>query len=339
MGENFEKMLSYIGDQDQLISLRDATLRGGFQDQVRVMEVSNGGNLTATVLPGRCMDIYQVRYKGKNLNYLAPCGIVAPEYYDAQGLRWLRNFFVGMLTTCGLQHTGGPMMGPDGEERGLHGRMTNTPAENVSYKRGLCGDVPTLTLEGTMREARIFGENLTLHRSLAFAYEDDSIVLTDTITNHGFGDRQFLYALHLNYGYPLLEEGTKLIFDTLDVKPRTEEAAKYMDTWCNVEAPSYPYPERCYFHQLAKDENGTTQYTIFNEKRGIGVNVSYSGDDLPYFTQWKMLGKGEYVMGLEPMNAFLDGPKIGEEGCEAPVLKPLESKTYTVRFRFIDKIG
>ena len=338
MSEDYRKLLEYVGDQDQLISLQDAVMTGGFADGVRMMEVSNGGNLSVTMLPSRCMDIYQVRYKGKNMNYLAPCGIVAPEYYDAQGFRWLRNFFVGMLTTCGLQHTGSPRVLEDGEELGLHGRMANTPAENIRYERGLKDGVPSLTLEGTMREARIFGENLSLHRKIEFEYEKDSIVLTDTITNHGFGDRQFLYALHLNYGYPLLEEGTKLIFDTLETKPRTDEAAKYMDTWRDVEGPSYPYPERCYFHKIAKDEQGNAQYTIFNEKRGIGVNVQYNGNDLPYFTEWKMLGKGEYVMGLEPMNDFLDGPKLGEEGCTAPVLGPLESKVYVTRINFIDKL-
>ena len=337
MSETYQSRLEHIGDLDQLMSLHEGILTGGFQKGVPVMEISNGGNLSATVLPGRCMDLYQVRYKGKNMNYLAPCGIVAPEYYDAQGTRWLRNFFVGMLTTCGLQHFGNPMV-KDGEELGLHGRIANTPAENVKYERGVKGENPTITLEGTMREARIFGENLTLHRKLEFEYENDSIVMTDTVTNHGFGDRQFVYALHLNYGYPLLEEGTKLIFDSLETIPREENAAKYADTWKQVEAPQYPYPERCYFHKIRREEDGTSQYTIFNEKRGIGVNIQYKGEDLPFFCEWKMLGKGEYVMGLEPMNVFLDGPKVGQEGCAAPILGLGESKVYKVRMNFIDQL-
>lgn len=81
-----------------------------------------------------------------------------------------------------------------------------------------------------------------------------------------------------------------------------------------------------------------SQYTVFNEKRGIGVNIQYDGNDLPFFCQWKMLGKGEYVMGMEPMNAFLDGPKPGQEGCQAPILKPGESKSYTVKMNFMDKL-
>ncbi|MDE7285245.1 MAG: aldose 1-epimerase family protein [Lachnospiraceae bacterium] len=337
MSKTYKEKLEYVGDFDQLMSLRESILAGGFQKGVQVIEVANGGNLSATVLPGRCMDLYQVRYKGKNMNYIAPCGIVAPEYYDAQGMRWLRNFFVGMLTTCGLQNLGNPVK-KDGEELGLHGRIASTPAENVKYERGVKGENPTITLEGTMREARIFGENLTLHRKFEFEYENDSILMTDTITNHGFGNRQFVYALHLNYGYPLLEEGTKLIFDSLETVPREAHAAKYVETWMQVEAPQYPYPERCYFHKIQKDKNGMAQYTVFNEKRSIGVNIQYDGNDLPFFCQWKMLGKGEYVMGMEPMNAFLDGPKVDQEGCSAPILKPGESKTYKVKMNFIEKL-
>ena len=337
MSKTYQERLEYVGDSDQLMSLHEAVLTGGFQKGVQVIEVANGGNLSVTVLPGRCMDLYQVRYKGKNMNYIAPCGIVAPEYYDAQGFRWLRNFFVGMLTTCGLQNLGIPTE-KDGEELGLHGRIANAPAENVKYARGVNGENPTITLEGTMREARIFGENLTLHRKLEFEYENDSILMTDIITNHGFGNRQFVYALHLNYGYPLLEEGTKLIFDSLETVPREAHAAKYADTWRQVEAPQYPYPERCYFHKIQKDKNGMAQYTVFNEKRSIGVNIQYDGNDLPYFCQWKMLGKGEYVMGMEPMNTFLDGPKVDQEGCPAPILEPGESKIYKVKMNFIDKL-
>lgn len=338
MERTYQKIREYIGDENQLMPFQLGKLAGGFQDGVSFAEIGNGGNLSVTVLPDRCMDIYQVRYKGKNINYLATCGIIAPEYYDAQGYRWLRSFFVGMLTTLGLQHLGKPSVRPDGEELGLHGRIDNTPAEQVRYTRGIEGNQPTLLLEGCMREARLFGENLTLHRSLKFKYEEDCIWLKDTVTNHGFGSQPFVYGLHLNYGYPLLDEGVKLIMDSQKVIPREENAARHIDTWQQVEAPQHPYPERCYFHELKKDKNGISQYTLFNEKRKIGVNVRYEKEYLPFFCQWKMMGKGEYVMGLEPMNVFMDGPKIGEPGCMAPVLEPGESIDYTVKISFIDQI-
>lgn len=331
----YVKRMEYIGDLDQLMTLKESVLSGGFQEGVKAIEIANGGNLSATILPGRCMDIYQVRYKGKNMNYLAPCGIKNSSYYDSGGKQWLRSFFVGMLTTCGLQHFGNPKI-IDGVEMGLHGRISSTPAEDVRCIRGADGGNPTISLEGTMRESRIFGENLTLHRQILFGYEQDSITIRDEITNHGFGNRAFVYAYHLNYGYPLLEEGTKLMLDVSETIPREENAAKYLDSWNQVGPPEYPYPERCYFHKLRKDENDRCQYTLYNEKRQIGVRVQYNGNDLPYFCEWKMLGKGEYVLGLEPMNIFLDGPSIGEEGCMAPVLTPGESKVYEIKINFID---
>lgn len=332
-----QNLFEYVGDHDQLISLREAKLCGGFAEGVRLMEVCNGGNLSASILPDRCMDLYQVRYKGKNLNYIAPCGVQGPQYYEDRGAQWLRGFFVGFLTTCGLRHVGSPTSA-GGEEHGLHGRISYAPAENVKYERKLVNGAPALTIEGTMREARLFGENLRLTRKLEFEYENDCIVMTDTVTNLGYGPTQFLYALHLNYGYPLVEEGAELVLDTSETRPRTEESARYIDTWKNIEAPAYPFPERCYFHTLNTDANGLAGYTLFNRKRGIGVRVEYDGAALPYFCQWKMLGKGEYVLGLEPMNAFLDGPKIGEPGCDAPTLQPGASQVYKVRLNFIDTL-
>ena len=66
-------VFAYIGEPDQLMSVREARLLGGRQDGVRMIQLDNGGALECTILPGRAMDLYQVRYKGANLNYIAPC--------------------------------------------------------------------------------------------------------------------------------------------------------------------------------------------------------------------------------------------------------------------------
>ena len=67
-----QNLFAYIGEPDQLMSVRDARLLDGRQDGVRMIQVDNGGALECTLLPGRAMDLYQVRYKGANLNYIAP---------------------------------------------------------------------------------------------------------------------------------------------------------------------------------------------------------------------------------------------------------------------------
>lgn len=336
MKQSYAQMKPYIGDINQLMPVLDGKLSGGFQDGVRFVEVSNGGNLVVTVLPDRCMDIYQVRYKGKNINYIGPCGITAPSYYDSQGDGWLRSFYAGMLTTIGLQNVGAAAT-VGGVAQGLHGRISNAPAELVNCNRTLVNDLPAVTLEGSMREAQFFGENLQLTRKYEFCYEEDAILLTDTITNHGYGPRPFVYGLHLNYGYPLLDEGVELTIPTENITPRSQHAADHIDTWQQVDAPAYPFEERCYLHDMKKDENGLCYYEIYNPKLNMGVRVQYNGNQFPYFCQWKMLEKGHYIMGLEPYNAPLDGPKLFEEGCKAPVLAPGESIVHKVKLEFFSK--
>lgn len=321
---------AYIGDPNQLLSFQEARLVGGRQEGVRVVNVSNGAGLQATLLPDRCMDLYQLRFHGVNLNYISPVGIVAPTYYDARDLHWLRGFFVGFLTSCGLQNIGTPgtVMG---EEQGLHGRIANTPAERFCAERGWEGDTPTLRLSGTMRETRLFGEHLSLTRSYRFVYEQDCLEISDIIRNEGFADRAFVYGLHLNFGYPLLEEGTEVELDSEEVRPRTPHAAQFVDSHLDMEAPSAPYPERCYAHKLRPDAEGRASYSLYNPRRNLGVRVSYPAADFPAFMEWKMLGKGEYVLGLEPFNYEMDQPRVGEPGCGAPVLAPGEEKHYSLR--------
>lgn len=333
----YENISPYIGNNNQLISCQRAKLVGGMQEGVECIIIQNGGNLSATILPGRGMDIFQIRYKGKNLNYIAPQGIISSQYFSSEGAGFLRNFFVGFVTTCGLKNIG-ESANVEGESQGLHGRVANLAAENVQTNYFIKDDCLHLRLSGSLSEARLFGENLRLHREYEFIYETDKILVTDTIENKGFRSEAFVYALHINFGYPLLQENTQLIFESLDSKPRNRHAGKYFSTWQEIEKPEFSYQERCYFHDLAKDDNGVTQYTIFNPNLNLGVNVKYSKDDFPFFTQWKMLGKGEYVLGLEPMNVFLDGPKIGEPGCTAPTLEAGESIVIKYSYNFIDKI-
>ena len=45
---------------------------------------------------------------------------------------------------------------------------------------------------------------------------------------------------------------------------------------------------------------GKTCVTIFNDDIKKGVNIRYDADELKYFTQWKMMGEYEYVLGLAP---------------------------------------
>ena len=128
-----------------------------------------------------------------------------------------------------------------------------------------------------------------MRRTYAFSYGEDAFTLTDTVTNCGFGARPFLLSYHINFGYPLLCEDTKIVLDSLGVEPRDAHAAEEMEHWREIEPPAYPYQECCYFHELAQDAQEQSGYAVYNPVRRIGVRVSWKHADLPYFCQWKML--------------------------------------------------
>jgi len=62
---------------------------------------------------------------------------------------------------------------------------------------------------------------------------------------------------------------------------------------------------------MACDENDHVYVALvnrnFNGGEGIGVYVRYHKSQLPRFIEWKMMGEGTYVVGLEPANCLVEG--------------------------------
>ena len=125
-------MNKYIGHPSQAHYIEEHKLVGGKGDGMRLIEVNNGNGLMFTVSADRAGDLSRLYYKGVNLGYFAPCGYVAPSYYDGNGAGFLKSFTAGFLTTCGLTAVGSPCI-DNGEDLPLHGTIGNTPAENVIY--------------------------------------------------------------------------------------------------------------------------------------------------------------------------------------------------------------
>src|SRR5665647_3237041 len=155
------QLLKYVGDFSQLFGIKEYYLAGGKANGVKAFDIRNGSGLEFTVLADRCLDIAGLSFKGINCSYISKTGIVAPQYYDENGIGFLRSFHAGFLTTCGLRNVGNPCK-ENGESFSLHGRISNTPGEEVCASTEWIDDVPVLTISGKMREARLFGENLVI---------------------------------------------------------------------------------------------------------------------------------------------------------------------------------
>ena len=159
---NYQEEKKYIGHRDQLIRVRRIRMQEGKAQGVELLDVQNRSGMHFDVNISRGMDIPYLDFCGENVGFISPCGVVAPEYFDDQGLGFLKSFTAGFLTTCGLKLAGAPCE-YEGQSYGLHGNISHTPAEDVSC-RVEEGETPCVAIRGTVRDAVIFGEKLRLDR-------------------------------------------------------------------------------------------------------------------------------------------------------------------------------
>jgi hypothetical protein len=66
------------------------------------------------------------------------------------------------------------------------------------------------------------------------------------------------------------------------------------------------------------------------------MKVSFYRDQLPYFTQWKQMGEGDYVCGLEPGTGYPEGRVSARESGRLYMLKQGEKKENILEFAIID---
>jgi hypothetical protein len=309
-----------LGTMEQLASVRRLVADDGKGRGMRVIEINNGSGLTFTVYPDRGMDIGPAAYKGTPLAWLTRNGEVAPQFYDPSGIEWLRTWAGGLLTSCGLANVGGPGT-VNGESHGLHGRLSHLPAESVNTSAAWTDDgAYTLEACGLMRHSRVFGENLVCTRRIATALGQPAITVRDTIENRGFSAAPFMLLYHLNLGWPLVDKGAFLDAPRHTVVPQNGHAAAGLADWAKVTDPVPGFAEQVYYHTLPRNRQGLASARLVNAKLGLAFRVTYRVAELPYLVQWKMMGQGEYVVGLEPANCFPEGQ---EQNAQRGILRTL----------------
>lgn len=300
-------------------------LTDGRGRNIRAIDVNSGSGLQYTVLPDRGMDISLASFKGINLVYLTCNGETHPSFYEPAGSGWLHTFSGGLLTTCGLTYLGSPVT-DNGEELGLHGRYSTIPARQVCDLSEWTGDEFCVKLTGITEEGSLFGHKLRLERAITTIAGKNSINISDRITNFGFNEAPYTVLYHMNMGYPLLSEDAELIIDAEKTTPRDATAEKGISEFRRFTKPTAGFEEQVYFHLLRSDEQGRAEVILKNKKIGIALTIRFNKSNLPWFTQWKMMGQGDYVLGLEPGNVPVKNRKILREEGLLPSLLPGESK-------------
>jgi len=232
-----------------------------------------------------------------------------------RGLDWLRSFPGGLLASCGPTNVGGP--GADaGEELGLHGPHSNSAAtiESVINPNPRAGRLQ-MSIVGSVRYGGLYNPCLELRRTITSTLGSNTIEFTDEFFNAGNQAVPHAWLLHINFGYPLLDDGAELCVDATKIEPTDspESQARFKDGLSFKRLPgpqeSHRGPTSAVAHLYPRpiDRTGRTTVAIVNRKLGIGVAIHYSTKEFPRCANWQHFGPHEYVAALEPVNGSVNG--------------------------------
>ncbi len=327
------QLLRHVGDISQLAHVKQYELTDGSEKGVDAIDFRTGSGLNFTVLPGRGLDISYAEYQGIPLCWRSSTGDVNSAHYEPQGLGWLRSFSGGLLTTCGLRHVGPPSHDND-EALGLHGRISNIPAQNVWVDGRWEGDRYILWTQGKAIETAALGENLCRTRRIWTELGSRTLHIEDVVENLGYQDSPHMYLFHINVGFPILAAGSEFLAPSTQITPRDEQAAQTLNNYNRGEPPTVDFQEEVYYHTMEPDVDNHIHVALvnrsFNNGQGIGVSVRYHKTQFPNFVQWKMCGEGTYVMGLEPSNCWVDGGERARAQGTLQHIEPGGRKHYEV---------
>jgi galactose mutarotase-like enzyme len=213
----------------------------------------------------------------------------------------------------------------EGEELGLHGRLSHTPSDLVSYGGRWEGDEYRLWITGRVRRYRLFGHNLLLERTIRTSLGSNCLRIEDRISNQGYEPAPVQVLYHCNFGYPVVSPESELWVETEQSLPRDEAAAAGFERHTRFEAPTPGYAEQVFLHRPTPDAEGYGRAALFNRSLSFGAYVRFRLAELPHLVQWKMMGQGAYVVGLEPANCGVGGRAQDRADGVLRLLEPGES--------------
>ncbi len=340
------ELLARVGRLDQVAGVRQVTLGDGLGRDVRLLEFRTGTGFSFDIVVDRSFDIGRCELGGRPLNWTSNAGIVAPWYYEAEGMGWFRAWGGGMVVTVGLDHLG--MAGEDTAAPfnqthlgstvnfGVHGRIGGLPARLVGYGERWDGDECVLWAEGEVLQSSVFAEHLLLRRRVEAKVGESHFTIHDEVENVGHTDVAHLLLYHCNVGFPVLDAGAQLIV------PASETTTSYgvpVDGYRTMSAPIPDFTEACFEHELVAEADGSVPVGVVNRAIGLGVYQVFKISQLPHHTVWRMMGEDTYAMALEPATNRDAGRFDARERGELIILKRGTTRSYDLEVGALDGVA
>lgn len=308
-----------LSNAAQLGGIETSIIDNGLGRGTRIAWINTGTGLRYKVVIDRAMDIADAFYNQHSLVWLSHAGVMPPQPFSGKGIDWIRTFGGGLITTCGLSHVGGPESDEYGE-RGLHGLVSNIPAEieSIIQPDPVAGKME-MSITGVIKQTQVFGPILELRRTISGTLGEAKIRIHDEVINRANTTTPHMMLYHCNLGWPLVDEGAEIVWEgawqSRDGDPNNpifREGNDFKTCLAPLEAHNGGGEEAA-FIDIDADAEGRCYCGIRNGALGIELAIRFQKSQLPWMTNWQHWGKGEYVTGIEPGT----NPPIGQAKARA----------------------
>ena len=306
-----------MGSASQVFGVDLVTSSDGAERGNRILRFRSGARLEFDVMVDRAMDLAGLTYRGVPIGWHSAPGFPSPwlsDVEDENGFGWFRSMS-GLMNSCGLDHIHGPETDSGSHfhhpprpeiSYGLHGRIALTPARLTGYGTRWTGDEAILYATGEIRQATVFGENLVLERTIEVDVGGKTIRYRDTVRNDGFDKTPHAYLWHINMGWPLVDEGSR-------IKARVGEPLWWLRPPQDTEngplqqiAPQMRTTQQVWEHDLKPDPDKWARAAMINAAfdvsggTGLALEVGFDTTSMPALFEWQNFQSGMYVVALEP---------------------------------------
>lgn len=329
----------------QLMAAEDGPARG-----VRYLEFRTGTGFNFKVAVERGMDVGYCEYRGASLAWIPSHLLPGPWYWEQQSeFGWLRTGLGGLNNTAGLVHIGNPEKADVShynfparatEQYGVHDRIALTPGQLVKYGQRWEGDECILEAEGIVAQTQTYGENLALHRTYTARLGEPRFWMHDEVVNEGYLPTEHMLLYHINVGFPFVDEDAELVapFDGPPLTPQGLPPPSTPDEYARFIAPQKDWLLQGFEFKMNAEADGRVPVAIVNDalpNGGQGMYVIYNRKQFPHYLEWRMMGQGQYAVGIEPCtNTF--GREVARAAGELIVLQPGQALAYDIEVGILD---
>lgn len=295
-----------ISNYSQIGGIELATIRGGTGDGTQIAWFNTGSGLRFKVVIDYGLDIADAFINQYGLAWISPFGPVVSGMYIHSVLEKRYYNVGGLLTTNGSK----------GSDIGTWDmQISRYPAtiESVLQPNPLRGEY-SMSICGKVLQTTPSGDYIELKRTISSILGKSKITIKDTVINLGASRIPYLYSYQCNFGYPLVDDNTHLIFQGEPIASEEKQRVENED-----------YPQNLI--DLDIDRRGFCECGLRNDKLGFEVYLKYKKNQFPVLKTWQSLKKGGYMIGLNPC---VDQQEECDKNPELLFLDSMEERSYSL---------